>query len=191
MTQSQAKLEQDAQILTAMAAEMDAYLKSDILFWKMSVGGLPMLTLGGYLMRQYRLLNLFDLLAEVQRRELETAVIQFNAAMADKIVRFEAKAHTEIDARIRQFEAYLHDLRTRQITGVNYGTAVEPRAMITALVNKLQMPPYQLNARVPGRVGTLDGNLRQRWISGPFIWPEPWQPAYPSDEFWWLYGHPE
>lgn len=191
MTQSQAKLEQDVKILAAMAAEMDAYLKSDVLFWQMGVGGLPMLTLGGYLMRQYRLLTLSQLLPEAQRMEMETAVIQFNTAMADKIVRFEAKAHTEIDARIRQFEAYLHELRTKQITGVNYGTAVEPRAMITALVNKLQMPPYQLQAPIPGRVGTLDGNLRQRWLPGSFIWPQSWQPAYPPDEYWWLYGHPE
>ena len=184
------KLEQDITILAAMAAQMDDYLKSDVLFWKMGQSGMPVLTLGGYLMRQYRLLALSDLLSEGKQAEMETAVIQFNAALVEKIVRFETKAHTEVEARIRQFEATLRDLRTRQATGVNYGTAVEPRAMIAALIDKLRMAPYQLDRQIPGRVETLDRNLRQRWVPGDFIWPEAWLPAYPQDEFWWLYGKP-
>lgn len=190
MTDGIQKLEQDLAILAAMAAQMDDYLKSDILFWKMGQSGMPMLTLGGYLMRQYRLLTLSDLLSAGEQGELETAVIQFNTALVEKIVRFEEKAHTELEARMRQFEAYLRDLRNGQVTGMNYGTAVEPRAMIAALTDKLRMAPYQLDRQLPTRVANLDRNLRQHWVSGEFIWPEAWQPAYPIDEFWWLYGKP-
>ena len=50
--------------MTAMAAEMDAYLKSDVLFWHMSASRMPALTLGGYLMRQHRLLILRKLLSD-------------------------------------------------------------------------------------------------------------------------------
>ena len=184
------KLEQDLAIAAAMAAQMDDYLKSDILFWNMGQSGMPMLTLGGYLMRQYRLLLLSNLLSEAQQGELETAVIQFNAALAEKIVRLEVKANSELEARIRQFEAFLRDLRKGQETGMNYRTAVEPRAMVAALVDKLRMAPYQLDRQIPGRVETLDKSLRQRWVPGEFIWPQDWQPAYPQDEFWWLYGKP-
>ena len=190
MTDGIQKLEQDLVILAAMASQMDDYLKSDILFWKMGQSGMPMLTLGGYLMRQYRLLTLSDLLSAAEQVEMETAVIQFNTALVEKIVRFEAKAHTELEARIRQFEAYLRDLRNGQVTGMNYGTAVEPRAMIAALIDKLHMAPFQLDRQIPNRVENLDRNLRQRWAKGEFIWPEAWQPAYPIDEFWWLYGKP-
>ena len=185
------KLEQDLAIAAAMAAQMDDYLKSDILFWNMGQSGMPMLTLGGYLMRQYRLLLLSNLLSEAQQGELETAVIQFNTALAEKIVRLEVKADSELEARIRQFEAFLRDLRKGQETGMNYRTAVEPRAMVAALVDKLRMAPYQLDRQIPGRVETLDRSLRQRWVSGEFIWPQDWQPAYPQDEFWCLYGKPK
>ncbi len=190
MTDGVQKLEQDLAILAAMAAQMDDYLKSDILFWKMGQSGMPMLTLGGYLMRQYRLLTLSDLLSEAQQGELETAVIQFNAALTEKIVRFEAKANNELEARIRQFEAYLRDLRKGQVTGMNYGTAVEPRAMIAALIDKLRKAPYQFDHQIPDRIETLDRSLHQRWIPGGFVWAKAWQPAYPPDEFWWLYGKP-
>ena len=183
-------LEHDVTIIAAMAEQMDSYLKSDVLFWKIGQSGMPMLTLGGYLMRQHRLLTLSDLLSAQKQAEMETAVIQFNAALVEKIVRFETKTHDEIEARIRQFEAYLRDLRNGQATGVNYGTAVEPRAMIAALTDKLRMAPYQLDRQIPGRIETLDRALRQRWVPGEFIWPEEWQPAYPQDDFWWLYGKP-
>ena len=185
------KLVQDLSVLTAMAAGMDAYLKNDALFGRMEQSHMPKLTLGGYLMRQYRLLTLSDLLSESQQAELETAVAQFNAALVEKIVRFETKAHTEIDARIRQFEEYLRDLRSRQATGVSYGTAVEPRAMITALTDTVSKAPFRLNRQLPGRIENLDKNLRQRWVPGDFIWPAAWQPAYPPEPFWWLYGRPE
>ena len=52
------KLAQDVPILSAMAAEMANYLDSDILFWPLSGSRMPRLTLGGYLMRQQRLLIL-------------------------------------------------------------------------------------------------------------------------------------
>lgn len=190
MTDSVQKLEHDVVILTAMAEQMDDYLKSDVLFWKIGQSGMPMLTLGGYLMRQYRLLALSDLLSEEKQGELETAVIQFNIALTEKIVRFETKANLELEARIRQFEAYLRDLQNKRAPGINYETAVEPRAMIAALIDKLRMAPYQLDQQIPGRVETLDRSLRQRWVSSDFIWPEAWQLAYPQDAFWWLYGEP-
>ena len=56
------KLTRDLSILVAMAAEMETYLNSDVLFWHMSTSHMPALTLGGYLMRQHRLLALRDLL---------------------------------------------------------------------------------------------------------------------------------
>jgi hypothetical protein len=190
MTNGIEKLEQDATILAEMASQMDAYLKSDTLFWKMGVSGMPMLTLGGYLMRQYRLLLLRDLLSLEKQAELETAVIQFNTALVEKTVRFETKTHAELDARIRQFEAYLRDVRSKKETRLNYETAVEPRAMIEAIIDKLNMAPYKLNPQIPGRVETLDKNLRQGWVRREFIWPQAWIPAYPQNEFWWLYGEP-
>jgi hypothetical protein len=186
-----AKLAQDLSVLAAMAAGMDDYLKSDALFGRMEQEHMPKLTLGGYLMRQYRLLILSDLLSESQQAELETAVTQYNTALIEKVVRFETKAHAEMDARIRQFDAYLRDLRNRQATGINYETAVEPRAMLAALADKLNVAPFRLNRQIPGRIETLDRNLRQHWVPGDFIWPAAWQPAYPPESFWWLYGRPD
>ena len=178
-------------MLQEMAGEMDDYLTSDVLFWLMMKGGMPKLTLGGYLMRQHRLLSLRDLLDKEMQDTLDAAISQFGQALIEKVVRLEQKAHMELEARIRQWGEYLKDLSwDRSAAVASYGSAVETRAIISALIDKLGMPPYQLDPSVSPKVGLLDGNLRQHWQQGPFVWPEEWRPAYPAQEFWWLYGGP-
>jgi hypothetical protein len=182
------KLTQDALILTEMAGEMADYLRSDTLFWQMMRGNMPKLTLGGFLMRQDRLLALRDLLSEEDQERVDTAVTQFNLALVEQIVRLEQKAHRELEARIRQWSEYLKDLRWGQSTAANYSSAVETRVMMTAVINKLSLPPYQLEPRIADQIALLDGSLRRRWQTGPFVWPEEWEPAYPKAEYWQLYG---
>ncbi|MCP4427178.1 MAG: hypothetical protein GY803_22045 [Chloroflexi bacterium] len=182
------KLAQDALILTEMAGEMVDYLRSDALFWQMMRGGMPKLTLGGYLMRQHRLLALRDLLSAEDREKADTAVTQFNQTLVEQIVRLEQKAHRELEARIRQWSEYLKDSQSGPAAAANYRSAVETRAMMTAVTEKLSLPPYRLESRIKEQIALLDGNLRQRWQTGPFIWPEEWEPAYPQAEYWFLYG---
>jgi hypothetical protein len=185
------KLRQDLDILEAMAGEMDSYLMSGVLFWPMAQGGMPRLTLGGYLMRQHRLMALKDLLTDEEMTRLDAAVSEINAALVEKVVRLEQRAHQELEARLRQWGEYLNDLsRDSGSAGSYYATAVEPRAMISAQVNKLKLPPYKLESRISQQITLYDGNLRRRWDSGEFVWPDEWQPAYPKTRYWWLYGHP-
>ena len=183
------KLAQDATILAEMAGEMDEYLRSDVLFWQMMTGSLPKLTLGGYLMRQHRLLALPELLSAEEQAVVDTAVTQFNHALVEKIVRLEQKGHQELEARIRQWAEYLKDFRWERGAAISgYTSAVETRVMITAVTDKLQIPPYQLDSRITEQIALLDGNLRSRWRSGPFLWPDAWQSAYPQADYWYLYG---
>ncbi|MCP5094707.1 MAG: hypothetical protein GY943_04055 [Chloroflexi bacterium] len=185
------KLQKDVAILAAMAAEIGSYLDSDVLFWLMSVSSMPKLTLGGYLMRQFRLLALADTLDGTEQQVLNTAVSQFNRALIERVVRFEKKAHQELEARIRQWGEYLRDVEREPQSKGGYGTAVEARAMIAALTDKLQSQPYQLQARVRPRVNLLDRTLQNYWESGDFVWNDEWQSAYPQSDFWWLYGIPK
>ncbi len=188
---SNEKLAHDVEVLVAMAAEAAAYLDSDVLFWPLSAISSPKMTLGGYLMRQHRLLTLKHLLDEQQQAQVDSAVVQFNSALADRVVRFENKANHEMEARIRQFEAFLNDVEKGQASGkFNYSTAVEPRVMLTDLHEALTMPPYHLSEANQRHLKLVDIHLRNLFSSGDFAWPEEWQPAYPDDEYWYLYGAP-
>lgn len=185
------KLGQDLKILQAMAAEMDDYLRSDILFWPLGDTSFPRLTLGGYLMRQHRLDALRQQLDVGDQDRLDAAERRFDAALVEKVVAFEKKAHTEIRARLRQWNEYLKELRDPSLGAGNYyGSAVETRAMLAALLNKLESPPYELDRRVLNELASLDRVLANYWVAGEFIWPEEWAPAYPRQPYWWLYGQP-
>jgi hypothetical protein len=191
MAQAAAKLHDDLEVLEAMAAEMNEYLMSDVLFWPMRQGNLPRLTVGGYLMREHRLRALAELLSGEERQRLDAAVEQFDQALAEKVVRFEGRATEELAARLRQWGEYLRDLKGEGGGNTGYyPSAVETRAIIAALVDKLERPPYRLGENATQQVGMLDQNLRTHWQPGDFVWPGEWQAAYPQGRYWWLYGRP-
>lgn len=191
MSTSTDKLQRDLSILEAMAEEMGTYLDSDVLFWHMSAAGMPALTLGGYLMRQHRLLALQDQLGSAEVSRLKTAVTTFNNALSERIVRFEEKAHRELDARLRQWNEYLKDVERGIATSKsNYATVAEVRAMIEGLRDKLELAPFKLDERIPQQITLLDNQLRRLWKPGDFVWPTEWEEAYSQAEFWWLYGKP-
>jgi hypothetical protein len=193
MSELQEKLQHDLKTIETMAEKMDAYLGSDSLFWNMGPG-VPALTLGGFLMRQYRLDALTAELSDSEQERFLNAAQRVNGLLSERVVAFEQKAHQEIDSRIRQWQEYLRDRdwedSPRQLKAhqQRYATAVEARAMLHALTETLQTPPYELDERVPQRIESLDKRQRGKWEDGEFVWPEGMGPAYPRDEFWWLYG---
>ncbi len=185
------RLAQDVAAMGAMAGQMAEYLDSEVLFWPLGHNSLPMLTLGGFLLREHRLLALAGLLTPEQRTQVDAAVFQFNQALADRVVRFEAKAHHELEARLRQWTETLKEMEHGTLQrSSNYATVVETRAMIHALIERLNMPPYRAESRLGQQVALLDTRLHGRWTPGEFVWPAEWQPAYPRGEDWWLYGTP-
>ncbi len=185
------KLRQDLKILEAMAAEMDEYLRNGNLFWPLSDSTMPRLTLGGYLMRQHRLLALRHQLSDTDQERLAAAVAQFDEALDEKIVATEQKAHEEVRARLRQWNEYLKELRDPSMSaGDYYPSAVETRAMLAALLKQLESPPYRLDRRVLNELASFDRVLANYWEAGEFIWPEEWAEAYPRQRYWWLYGRP-
>lgn len=191
MSESNEKLERDLEVLEAMADEMDEYLRSQTLFWPMTRSNLPRLTVGGYLMRQHRLLSLTKLLDEGQQQRLQDAVEQFNRALVEKVVSFERRSHEELHARLRQWGEYLKELHDKSLgMGDYYRSHVQTRAMIAAIIDKMAMPPYKLDLRVKEQLGVYDNVLRNYWKPGAFVWPAEWKPAYPKDDYWWLYGRP-
>ena len=185
------RLAQDVATLGAMAGQMAEYLDSEILFWPLGRNNMPMLTLGGYLLREHRLLALPNLLTPEQRAQVDAAILQFNQALADRVVRFEAKAHHELEARLRQWTETLKEMEHGTLQrSSNYATVVETRAMIHALNERLSMPPFRTESRLGQQVALLDTRLQGRWTPGEFVWPPEWHPAYPRGEYWWLYGTP-
>jgi hypothetical protein len=185
-------IETDLTVVEKMATEMAPYLVSECTHWVMGNSHMPLLTIGGYLMRQDRLLVLCKTLQAAQQKRLQQAIIQFEQALIEQVVRFEERTHQELHARLSEWVGYLRRLGVyRSRHDATYPTAVNTRVMIAAMMDKLQRPPYQLDIAVLDEVTTLDRRLRGQWVPGRFVLPFVWQPAYPPEKYWWLYGCPK
>lgn len=186
-------LERDLDILQAMVANVNAYLLSDATSWDMGKPGMPPMTLGGCLMRLRRLAALEHTLYNAEHARLEDARYTFDETMALNVVRFEQRAYQELSARIREWMTYLRDLshsaRLAADSGL-YVARVDTRIVIDELVAQLARKPFRLDGRVPRDVAALDRRLKFIWSPGPFVLAAVWQPAYPEERYWWLYGCP-
>lgn len=182
----------DLKIFEIMVSEMDDYLMSEATHWTMEKGDMPKLTIGGCLMRACRLPVVRLQLDGAAQKRLDVAVQYFEKALSGHVVRFEKRMHQELHARLSDWSAYLRAMASRMMADVDYyASVIDTRAVITAMIDELQKPAYQFDAHISEEVTTLDENLKGRWQVGTFVWPSVWQPAYPPEKFWWLYGRPQ
>lgn len=190
-SQAAAKLEDDLNILEAMAVAMPRYLSSDALYYPMSQANFPQLTLGGYLVRAHRLRALRPKLDQQSQERLFTTQERFQSALVGHTVSVEQKAQEELASRIQQWRAHIQDLLTEPDNDADfYAASVDVRAKIQALLNLLSNAPYRLPDELRQEVADLDAQLRNIWVDGDFVWPAGWEEAYPREPYWWLYGRP-
>lgn len=185
------RLEEDLNILAAMATVMTPYLDSTAVYYPLAHSTFPRLTLGSYLMRQHRLLAVRDELSTTEDGKLETAVSKAEQAIGERVVRVEQKGEEEVRIRLRQWKQTVKELRERtEQEAPYYATTVENRVILAALLHYLQHKTYRFDVSLQGDTGAVDQKLHAIWQSGPFVWPDVWEPAYDEDVYWWLYGRP-
>jgi hypothetical protein len=191
MNRNDAVLAHDLMIMEEMAANMGAYLDSDIVDWTIPRANMPRLTIGGYLMRQRRLSLLKERLDDEDRDRLRLAIALFEQTLDERVVRFEKRSHQELHMRIAEWMGFLRDMNRRAKTEVNYyAGVVDTRIVMHELIGIMETFPYELKEGIMQEVDAMDRILRIRLLDHPFIWDPVWEEAYPRDEFWWLYGCP-
>jgi hypothetical protein len=186
-------LERDMAILEDMVLHMGGYLLTEATRWDVGKSGAPPITIGGYLMRRRRLGLLAEALDDDERNRLAVANADFDATIARQLVRYEARAQAEAGARLREWTGYLRDVAASKRLAADhayYAYKVDIRIVMAELLDLLGQPPYCLPDHVVTDVAAVDHRLRARWQTGTFVWPTVWQPAYPEERYWWLYGHP-
>lgn len=183
------KLQHDLKVLERFGEDIAAYLRSSTLFYPTGPN-YPELTVGGLLMRQHRLLLCKAQLTTDERSRLDRCIAAFQAALEGNLVSFEKKAHKELAYRHRQWRERVRELIEQPDERNFYRNGVEPRLMIAAIVQQLELPPFELNSDVPERVESVDMGLRARWIKGDFVLQAALADAYPQESYWYLYGEP-
>ena len=192
MSETNEILALDLRVLEMMVDGLPAYLASDATYWPMTGDNMPKLTIGGCLMRQERLQQLRNQISFADQARLDKSVDKFNGSLENQVVRFEGRAHDELHARLREWTTYLRDATSKMATErAHYANIVDTRIVITAIMNQLSQPPYQLNARLAQDINHMDTRLKGQWQANEFVLDAVWGKAYEPTEYWWLYGCPK
>jgi len=180
-------LARDVRALGAMAANLTPYLYEKELYGYLS-GDLPRLTVGGLLMRLYRLERLRDHLSPEQQNMVQDARINFEAEQSEWSVHYEMKLQQELEARLNALQRYLEDCREKRAScAEEYPVQAEKRLIIEHLSREAARLDV-LSPEHQTRLRQLDTQLHRLLTDGPFITDPLLQEVYPRDEFWWMYG---
>jgi hypothetical protein len=174
----------------AMAAEFDAYLRSEVLYWQLDAarpGGnrLPRLTVSGFLERARRLQA--ATLTPAQQSALNEAVRRFEQGRDSQYPSYVTHAVHDLRGLLNSWQWYLDDYAAKpEEHAPYYPVQSHTRLAMQVLMDELQSSPQ--TAEFANRVLALDNRLRGDWIEGVFVWHSSLAHAFPRDRFWWLYG---
>jgi hypothetical protein len=196
MTQELEKLiARDAALCTAMADEMEDYLKSNVLFWepdRRRTGGadLPKLTLGGLTLATRRLETLRHHLNPDQLRALARAGQELAFHKHEWRTRYQTKLARDLRSRLDAWAWYLDDCeRQGKSAIVHYPHQVETRAKIDLLLDEATEVELEVTKSRQRQI-VLDKQLRADFLPGDFCWLDPLAAGFPRDRFWYLWGQP-
>jgi hypothetical protein len=164
----------DLATLKAMTEQLEDYLLSDVEFWQLGGSShFPKLSLGTYLLTRQRLRAAPDHQAEITDlcQRGDAVLAQWKAAA-------ERKAAKELRTRLTLWQNYLDDWQGR------YATEVAQRVMTALLLRQFPRLSTTPDALL---LGALDARLQGRAPRAAFVWAPELQPAFPEDDFWFLY----
>ncbi len=150
----------------------------------------PQLALGELLLRRRRLsLLLADEGDATQRARLAEIAAQHEAVCREWSVHYRRKLNAELDWRARRLRAFLQDQREEGGAMAGFGAEAGRRTLAQELWRELVAREYAEDAKRARReLAAIDGQLRPLTRPAPFRWDAHLRPAYPKDEYWWLYA---
>ncbi len=181
-------LDRDVEVLSVMASSLTPYLYENELYGYLS-GTMPRLTVGGLLLRLYRLSHLDAHLTSEQQNQVQDAHINFEAECSKWAVHYENKLRRELHTRLDALNQFLKECAddAQGCTG-GYPVQAEKRIMIHHL--REEAAEHEVLAEeLELQIVQTDERLRRLFKEGQFITDERLKPVYPEDTFWWLYGY--
>jgi hypothetical protein len=184
----------DLATLKAMMTDFNDFVRSDTVFWQLSDSGpflkrYPKFTVAGLLFCRHKLAVFRGTLSAEKQVELQQVQTEVDQSLSSWHSNVERKALREIGGRLHSWEWYLSDCREDPgDCAAHYATEVYARVYIHFLLRLLSGLPETDGARA--QVGVADTELRTVFHPGAFIWEANMGAAFPSVEYWFLYGRP-
>ncbi len=189
--------ERDLRILAAMAGQVRQYLIEDELFWPLPgrvSGGMPRLTIGGFLVRSHRLAALRGQLSARQQATLDETLADWRAARTEWTCHYYAKVERDWQMRLNLLQGFLADCEQSGNRNCfeNWPPMAEHRTAAHHLLTEWRERTSDLREQ-EAALHRVDTGLRTylaQGENGQFLWLSALEDAYPRETFWWLWTVP-
>ena len=171
-------------VARTMLAELEAYLKSDVVYWQTAPNPLgdrmPKLTIGGLLESLARA----EAAGSTAVRSMRTTLESIRSQRPDRYV---ARAEQEARSRLDAWSWYLDDYARKPVDVAGYYPS-EVRARLKAELLLEVLASQRRGQAERHRADALDERVRASFQPGAFVWDDRLKPIFPPDRCWWLYG---
>lgn len=183
-------LELDLTEAKHMVNSLENYVRQEDLYYKISTY-LPILTMGGFLLRVRRLYQFEDQLLPEQLEIFQDVQSKHMQIRDEWRYHYTQKLLTEIKSRLNVIQYYLNECdEAPQFCQEHYRPEAFRRTLIQEILYAIKyLQPDQTSA-IENLISYVDNRLRPLLDSTYFLWDDRLKPVYPSKEFWWLYSQP-
>jgi hypothetical protein len=168
--------DEDVRLVHAASEELEPYLRSKVLYWRISGCNLP-LTPGNLLLGMRKSQDLSNSPDTSCCSQIYDIIKSHQSGWMEKLKR-------EAKARLSQWENTLQDYKDEGITYSGYSYQVRVRVILELLCQELQFPDISLE----NKLEKMDDELRRMIEPGDFIWDIALKNSFPADGFWLLYA---
>ena len=191
MSESNYDLLEDLHEAQMMVNSMNAYVLQSNLYYTLG-NDLPMLTLGGFLLRRRRILLFQDQLPP------EHVVRFYDIEEAHGHILQEWKTHylkkiiVEAQSRLDVISYFLEECAEGNSSCIeNYRNEALRRTIVQELLLRAETLNVKRLDSLKRHVRSVDSHLQPILEKAEFTWDERLKPAYSQAKFWWLYATPK
>ncbi len=165
----------DRNLILSSPGELEEYLSSSVLLWRLKGSSLP-LSPGNLLLARISSGGNQDE-PIIQALEKNADIIRLHKSAWDK------KCESELLMRIQQWKTQIDDIKEAGGIDLSYRYNVRIRVIIDLLLGELSTA----HGKIDLQLQNLDDFLTGITIPGDFIWNEELKNAFPPDRFGYLY----
>lgn len=167
-------VDEDRKLILSSPDELEPYLSSKVLFWRVQGSSLPLCP-GNLLLalKKYR----------SQDFSPTEAIAVIDNVIKRKQQAWENKAGAELTNRIEQWKNLVEEFEEDSRIDASYRYNVRVRAIITLLDDALRYKKIDQEYKL----AELDEKTRYLVNHGEFIWEDVLRSLFPEENFWYLY----
>ncbi len=167
--------EEDRRFVTLSAGELEEYLSSEVLLWRVKSIDLP-LTPGNLLLAIKRL-------SVIEDKKLGLIIDQILQLIDTRRTAWEKKVSKELPMRLNQWCNQVEEIQRYGSLDSSYVYQVRTRVILKLLLEEKRYPDEHTKHTLEG----ADGNLYQITESGEFVWDESLNDQFPEASYPFLF----